>query len=141
MKTIAKLLLTITPLAIGLLSSSCGPLSTSVNTANVPVEVATRAGFQPVTPNTPAQKKLLSSLPADKVSSTTHKGKTYYIMPEVASNRALVGGPKQYQRYQELVTANKMGDASIQGDIIAQATDGNDWGNWSGWGNGSGLAW
>ena len=140
MKTIAKLLLILTPLAVGLLSSSCGPVSTG-NPGAVTVELATRAGFQPITPNTPAQKKLLSSLPLGKVSPTTHKGKTYYIVPEPANNRALVGGPKQYQRYQEIVTANKMGNENIQGDVIAQATEGNDWGNWSGWGNGGALEW
>ncbi len=141
MKTIAKLLCIIPSLTVGLLTTSCGPTSTSSNNTSVPVELATRAGFQPVTASTPAQKKLLHSLPADKVSLTTHKGKQYYILPEPASNRALVGGPKQYQRYQELVTAGKMSNASVQGDIIAQATEGNDWGNWSGWGDGSGLAW
>lgn len=137
MKSIAKLILIITPLALGFLTSSCS----SVHTGSVPEQLATKAGFKPITPTTPAQKQLLNSLPADKVSSTKHAGKTYYVLPEPANNRALVGGPNQYQRYQELLTAGKMSEENIQGEIIAQATEGNDWGTWGGWSSDPGIDW
>jgi hypothetical protein len=31
----------------------------------------------------------------------TKGGQTYYVFPDAANNRALVGGPKQYQTYQQ----------------------------------------
>ena len=55
------------------------------------------AGFKTVVPNTAAQQQKLQALPPDKVAMVQKGGKTYYVFPDVANNRALVGGPKQYQ--------------------------------------------
>ena len=34
-------------------------------------------------------------------------GKTYYVFPDAAHNRAYVGGPKRYQAYKQLRLAKK----------------------------------
>src|SRR5215469_18631733 len=60
------------------------------------------AGFKTVVPKTAAQQQKLQALPPDKVAMVQKGGKTYYVFPDVANNRALVGGPKQYQTYQQL---------------------------------------
>ena len=60
------------------------------------------AGFKTVVPKTAAQQQKLQALPPDKVAMVQKGGKTYYVFPDAANNRALVGGPKQYQAYQQL---------------------------------------
>jgi len=60
------------------------------------------AGFKTVTPKTPAQQQKLQKLPPGKVTMINKKGKTYYIFPDPAQNRAYVGGPNEYQAYQQL---------------------------------------
>jgi hypothetical protein len=73
----------------------------------------------------------------------TKGGQTYYVFPDAANNRALVGGAKQYQTYQQyrlqrnlaaeqLATAQAYQDASM------------NWGGWGGWGvgwGGWGVGW
>ena len=60
------------------------------------------AGFKTVIPKTTAQQQKLQALPPDKMAIVQKGGKTYYVFPDAANNRALVGGPKQYQSYQQL---------------------------------------
>ena len=55
-----------------------------------------------VVPKTAAQQEKLQALRPDKVAMAQKGGKTYYVFPDAANNRALVGGPKQYQAYQQL---------------------------------------
>src|ERR1700751_3544294 len=49
------------------------------------------AGFRTVVPKTAAQQQKLQALPPDKVAMVQKGGKTYYVFPDAANNRALVG--------------------------------------------------
>ena len=91
------------------------------------------AGFKTVAPKTAAQQQKLQALPPGKVAMIQKGGKTYYVFPEAANNRALVGGPKQYQAYQQLRLANKLADENLESAEIYQDASMN-WGAWGGWG-------
>jgi hypothetical protein len=96
------------------------------------------AGFKTVVPKTAAQQKKLQALPPDKVALVQKDGKTYYVFPDAANNRALVGGPKQYQSYQQLRLANKLANENLESAEIYQDASMN-WGTWGGWGAWGGM--
>jgi hypothetical protein len=100
----------------------------------------TAAGFKTVVPKTAAQQKKLQALPPDKVALVQKDGKTYYVFPDAANNRALVGGPKQYQSYQQLRLANKLTNENLESAEIYQDASMN-WGAWGGWGGPGWMGW
>jgi hypothetical protein len=91
------------------------------------------AGFKTVVPKTAAQQQKLQALPPDKIATVQKGGKTYYVFPDAANNRALVGGPKQYQSYQQLRLANKLANENLETAEVYQDASMN-WGAWGGWG-------
>jgi hypothetical protein len=91
------------------------------------------AGFKTVVPKTAAQQRKLQALPPDKIAMVQKSGKAYYVFPDAANNRALVGGPKQYQSYQQLRLANKLANENLESAEIYQDASMN-WGAWGGWG-------
>jgi hypothetical protein len=98
------------------------------------------AGFKTVVPKTAAQQKKLQALPPDKVATVQKGGKTYYVFPEAANNRALVGGPKQYQAYQQLRLQNKLANENLETAEMYQDAAMN-WGGWGGWGGPGWMGW
>ena len=99
--------------------------------------LAVAAGFKVITPSTPDQVALLPKLPADKVTPLNYKGKAYYVLPDVKNNRAYVGGPKQYQAYQQLRLAKQISNDNLMAAQMNQdaAMNMNMWGGWGyGWG-------
>src|SRR5215831_12378297 len=95
------------------------------------------AGFKTVVPKTAAQQQKLQALPPDKVAMVQKGGKTYYVFPDAANNRALVGGPKQYQAYQQLRLAQHLSAEQLATAQAYQDASMN-WGGWGGWGAGWG---
>ena len=95
------------------------------------------SGFKTVTPKTPAQQQKLQKLPPGKVAMINKKGKTYYIFPDPAQNRAYVGGPNEYQAYQQLRATNKLANENLETAEMYQDAE-MDWGAWGGWGAGWG---
>jgi hypothetical protein len=93
------------------------------------------AGFKVITPKTAAQKQKLQNLPPGKVTRIQKKGKTYYIFPEPAKNLAYVGGPKQYQEYQQLRVENRLAQEDVESAEMYQDTAM----EWSVWGGGEGV--
>ena len=91
------------------------------------------AGFKTVIPKTTAQQQKLQALPPDKMAIVQKGGKTSYVFPDAANNRALVGGPKQYQSYQQLRLANKLANENLETAEAYQDASMN-WGAWGGWG-------
>src|SRR5436189_3671644 len=63
------------------------------------------SGFKVITPKTPAQQQKLQQLPPGHVAMINRKGRTYYVFPDAAHNKAYVGGPKEYQAYPQLRAA------------------------------------
>lgn len=102
--------------------------------------LAVAAGFKTITPTKPDQIARLKSLPADKVTRVTHKGKTYYVLPDVANNVAYVGGPTQYQSYQQLRLAKKISDQNVEAAAMNEDAS-MDWGGWGGWGAWPAMGW
>src|SRR4029077_15835035 len=64
------------------------------------------SGFKVITPKTAAQQQKLQTLPPGKVTVIQKGKKTYYIFPDPVHNRSYVGGPKEYQAYQQLRATN-----------------------------------
>jgi hypothetical protein len=102
--------------------------------------LAVAAGFKVITPSTPDQIALLPTLPKGKVTRITHEGKTYYILPDVKNNQAYVGGPKQYQAYQQLRLAKQISNDNLEAAQMNQMASMN-WGMWGGWGGWGGYGW
>jgi hypothetical protein len=89
------------------------------------------AGFKVIVPHTVAQQQTLKALPSDRVTLVQKDGKTYYVFPDAANNRAYVGGPTQYQAYKQIRTAIQFRNESLEAAGLGQETD---WGTWEGWG-------
>src|SRR6516165_4680146 len=85
--------------ALALLVLAVGCASTASTQSKQDLLIA--AGFKMVAPKTAAQQQKLRALPPDQVAMIQKGGQTYYVYPDAANNRALVGGPKQYQSYQQ----------------------------------------
>ena len=95
------------------------------------------SGFKVVTPKTTAQQQKLQNLPPGKVAMISKGGKTYYIFPDAAHNQAYVGGPKQYQKYQQYRMQNKLTEENLESAEMYQDSM-MGWGAWGGWGVGWG---
>ena len=117
------------------LSEGCA--STQTTTQNRESMLAA-AGFKTITPKTAAQKQKLQNLPPGKVTMIQKKGKTYYIFPDPAHNLAYVGGPKQYQQYQQLRVDNKLAKESLETADVYQDAE-MQWSLWGGWDVGLGA--
>jgi hypothetical protein len=102
-------------LALATLAVSCAP-SGNLKSKE---DLAIAANFKVIKPAKPDQKAILEKLPADQFTKITYGGKPYYVLPDRADHQAYVGGPKQFQAYQQLrqakeqaVEYNKDRDAS-----------------------------
>jgi hypothetical protein len=89
------------------------------------------AGFKVIAPRTAAQQQKLRALPSDRVTLVRKDGKTYYVFPDAANNQAYVGGPTQYQAYQQIRTAIQFKKESLEAAGFGEEAD---WGTWGGWG-------
>ena len=123
--------------AVALLAFAVG----CANNLHSKENLAVAAGFKTITPTKPSQIARLKSLPADKVPRVTHKGKTYYILPDVANNVAYVGGPSQYQQYKQLRLAKKLSNERLEAAALNQAAAADDWGAWGSWGEWPQMGW
>ena len=93
------------------------------------------SGFKVITPKTAAQKQKLQNLPAGQVTMMKKGKKTYYIFPDPAHNQAYVGGPKEYQAYQQLRADKKLSREDLQdAEMYQDATM-----EWSVWEGGEGV--
>ena len=91
------------------------------------------AGFQVIVPKTAAQQQKLQTLQPGKVTLVQKGGQTYYVFPDAAHNQAYVGGPTQYQAYQQLRLVNKLENENLEAAELNQDAA-MDWGAWGGWG-------
>jgi hypothetical protein len=115
---------------------SVGCASTQTSTQNREAMLAA-SGFKTITPKTAAQQQKLQNLPQGKVTMIQKKGKTYYIFPDPAHNLAYVGGPKQYQQYQQLRADNRLAKESLETADMYQDAE-MQWSVWGGWDAGFG---
>jgi hypothetical protein len=115
------------------LTVGCATTSSTQNKESMLVA----SGFKVITPKTPAQQQKLQQLPSGKVAMINRKGRTYYIFPDAAHNQAYVGGPQEYQAYQQLRAANNIANENLETAEMYQDAA-MDWGAWGGWGMGWG---
>src|SRR6266516_2432677 len=123
---------------LALLALTVGCATTQSSTQNRE-SMLVASGFKTVTPKTPAQQQKLQNLPPGKVTMINKHGKTYYIFPDPAHNQAYVGGPNEYQAYQQLRATNKLAKENLETAEMYQDAE-MDWGGWGGWG-GWGAGW
>jgi hypothetical protein len=136
MKPLSRILLCSVAAACAALLVSCATTQSSTQNKE---SMLVASGFKVITPKTATQQQKLQKLPPGKVTMIQKKGKTYYIFPDPANNRAYVGGPKQYQAYQQLRAENKLTKEDLETAEMYQDAE-MQWGLWGGWGAGFG-AW
>jgi hypothetical protein len=97
---------------------------------------ATGAGFKIITPAKAEHMALLQNLPPDKVTPITYAGRLYYILPDLARNRAYVGGPKQYKVYKQFRQKQEMNAedyVATPDSVTVVQINAMNWGEWGGW--------
>jgi hypothetical protein len=119
---------------LALLALAAGCASSSKGTQ----DLAIAAGFKVITPVNPEQKALLQTLPEGKITQITHDGKLYYVLPDAPNNQAYVGGPNEYQVYQQMRVAKQISDNNLAAAQMNQMNAMN-WGMWGGWGGVGGF--
>jgi len=132
MKPIRYLFLTSIAAACAAFLVSCSTTQTSTQNKE---SMLVASGFKTIIPKTAAQQQKLQNLSPGKVTMIQKKGKTYYIFPDPANNRAYVGGPRQYQAYQQLRAENKLTREDLETAEMYQDSEM----QWSLWGGGEGV--
>ena len=84
-------------LALLLLAAGC---ASNQPAAQSEPDMLIASGFQSRTPTQPQQDKL-RSLTAGQISQIQAYGRTLYVYPDWPIGRVLIGGPRQYQAYQQ----------------------------------------
>src|SRR5213595_3993160 len=131
MKQIRVSFNTISVMSLLALTVGCATTSSTQNKESMLVA----SGFKVITPKTPAQQQKLQQLPPGHVAMVNRQGRTYYIFPDAAHNQAYVGGPQEYQAYQQARLANHLAQENLESAEMYQDADMN-WGAWGGWGVG-----
>jgi hypothetical protein len=129
MKQIQILLKASTAIALLALVVSCASTQTAVENKE---SMLVAAGFKVITPKTPAHQQKLQQLPPGKIAMIQKSGKTFYVYPDAAHNQAYVGGPQEYQAYQQARLANKLAEENLETAEMYQDANMN-WGAWGGW--------
>ena len=89
------------------------------------------AGFKTITPKTPEQQQKLQQLQTGQVAQIQKNGKTYYVVADPSQNVVYVGGPTEYQAYQQLRAQRQLAQENLQTAEMYQDAA-MDWG-YMGW--------
>jgi hypothetical protein len=135
MKTSKRIFLCSIGTACTALLIGCGTMQTSTQNKE---SMLVASGFKVITPKTPAQQQKLQKLPPGKVTMIQKRGKTYYVFPDPANNRAYIGRPKEYQAYQQLRAEKKLGKENLETAEMYQDAE-MQWSLWGGWEAGLGT--
>ena len=95
------------------------------------------AGFKTVTPKTPAQQQKLQTLQTGQVATIQKNGRTYYVVADPHQNLVYVGGPHEYQAYQQMRAQRQLTQENLQTAEMYQDAA-MQWDTWGGWGMGWG---
>ena len=95
------------------------------------------AGFKTVTPRTAAQQQKLHQLQTGQVVTIQKNGRTYYIVADPHQNLVYVGGPHEYQAYQQMRAQRQLAQENLQTAEMYQDAA-MQWDTWGGWGMGWG---
>ena len=133
-KQIQVLLNAVGILALLTFAVSCASTQTAVENKE---SMLVAAGFKVITPKNATQQQKLQNLPPGKLAMIQKSGKTLYVFPDAAHNQAYVGGPQEYQAYQQARLANHLAQENLESAEMYQDAAMN-WGAWGGWGVGWG---
>ena len=122
--------------ATALLALITGCATTTTSTQDQ-ANMLVAAGFKTITPKTPAQQQKLQQLQTGQVAQIQKNGRTYYIVADPPRNVVYVGGPTEYQAYQQLRAQRQLAQENLQTAEMYQDAA-MDWGTWGGWGAGWG---
>ena len=96
------------------------------------------AGFKTITPKTAAQQQKLQQLQTGQVAMIQKNGRTYYIVADPPQNLVYVGGPHEYQAYQQMRAQHQLAQENLQTAEVYQDAA-MQWDAWGGWGSGLGT--
>src|SRR6516225_12122661 len=99
------------------LTAGCATTQTSTQDKE---SMLTAAGFKTVTPKTPAQQQKLQQLQVGQVAQIQKNGKTYYIVADPPRNVVYVGGPTEYQAYQQMRAQRQLAQEQLQTAAVYQ---------------------
>jgi hypothetical protein len=117
--------------AAALLALTAGCATTQTSTQDTQ-NMLVAAGFKTITPKTAAQQQKLHELPPGQVTMIQKHGRTFYIFPEPSLNLAYVGGPTEYQAYEQLRVQKHLAQESVQtAEMYSDAAM--QWDAWGGW--------
>ena len=121
---------TLKPLCIAAGIALLVMLTGCATTQTAQTDLLTTAGFKLVTADTPQKQELLKSLPKDQLSLIKWKGKTFYVQPDVANNRAYVGTPAEFHAYEKLRLERQLRNERL----LAAQMDYTAMSRWHAWG-------
>jgi hypothetical protein len=134
MKQIRTLFNMVSVIAVLALVAGCATTATfPQDKANMLVA----AGFKTITPRTAAQQEKLKQLQTGQVATVQKNGRTYYIVANPPQNVVYVGGPHEYQAYQQMRAQHQLAQENLQTAEMYQDAA-MQWGAWGGWGVGWG---
>ena len=98
-------------------------------------DLAIAADFKVITPIKPDQIVIFKKLPPSQMTKIIFEGKTFYVLKDEARNQAYVGGPKQFQVYQQLTQGKEAALANDSADAAHERNKKNptDWTGYDGW--------
>jgi len=123
--------------ATALLAFMAGCATTPIASTQDKANMLVAAGFKTISPKTAEQQQRLQQLQTGQVAQIQKNGRTYYIVADPTQNVVYVGGPTEYQNYQQMRAQNQLAQDNYQTAAIYQDTA-MDWGRWNGWGVGWG---
>ena len=122
--------------ATALLALMAGCATTTTSTQDV-ANMLVASGFKTISAKTPAQQQKLQQLQTGQAAQIQRNGRTYYVVADPPRNVVYVGGPTEYQAYQQMRAQRQLAQETLQTAAIYQDAS-MDWGRWGGWGVGWG---
>src|SRR6516164_8758444 len=123
--------------ATALLAFMTGCATTPIASTQDKANMLIAAGFKTISPKTAEQQQRLQQLQTGQVAQIQKNGRTYYIVADPTQNVVYVGGPAEYQAYQQLRAQRQLAQENLQTAEMYQDAA-MDWGTWGGWGVGWG---
>jgi hypothetical protein len=124
-------LMMISATAVLALMAGCATTTTSTEDKR---SMLVAAGFKTVTPKTAAQQQKLQKLKVGQVAQIQKNGKTYYVVADPPRNVVYVGGPNEYQAYQQIRAVRQLQQENLEASAEMYQDAVMNWDAWGGWG-------
>ncbi len=77
------------------------------------------AGFKVLVATTQVQQDWVKSLPPGEIRPMQRTGKKYFVYPDASKNQIYVGGPQEYEAYQQLRPETRDAQAAQAAQVAA----------------------